>query len=79
MIDFEEMKRRQEEGLKDIDSLQDDERDILKHYCSLSTEALMRLGIYRKAVFEEVVINAFRTGLALGLHLQVVAGEVRGR
>lgn len=79
MIDFNEMKRCQEDGQRDIDSLDGDERDILKHYCSLSTEALMRLGIYRKAVFEEVVINAFRTGLALGLRLDIINGEVQRR
>ena len=79
MIDFEEMKRCQEEGQRDIDSLEGDERVILKHYCSLSTEALLRLGIQRKAVFDEVVINAFRTGLALGLKLYITNSEVRGR
>jgi len=79
MIDFEEMKQHQEEGQRDIDSLQNDERDILRHYCSLGTEAILRLGVQRKAPVDEVVINAFRSGIALGLHLQVTAGEVRGR
>ena len=79
MIDFHEMKRCQEEGQRDISSLGDDERDILKHYCSLATEALLKLGVQRKAPVDEVVINAFRSGIALGLHLKVTAGEVRGR
>jgi len=79
MIDFAEMKQYQEEGQKDIDSLEGDEKDILQHYCSLGTEALLRLGAQRKAPVDQVVINAFRTGIALGLKLQVTAGEVRGR
>jgi len=79
MIDFEEMKRCQEEGQKDIDSLEGDERDILKHYCSLSTEALLRLGVQRKAPVDQVVINTFRTGIALGLRLSIINGEVQGR
>ena len=79
MIDFEEMKRRQKEGLREIDSLQEEERDILKHYCSLSTEALLSLGVQRKAPVDEVVINALRNGIALGLCLTVAEGELLGR
>ena len=79
MIDFEDMKQRQEVGLQDIDSLVDDEKTVLKHYCSLATEALLRLGAQKKAPVDEVVINAYRNGIALGLHLELTAGEVRGR
>jgi len=79
MIDFNEMKQRQEVGQQDIDSLIDDEKTVLMHYCSLATEALLRLGAQKKAPVDEVVINAYRNGIALGLHLEITAGEVRGR
>lgn len=79
MIDFNEMKQRQEEGQQDIDSLVDDEQTVLKHYCSLATEALLRLGAQRKAPVDQVVINSFRTGIALGLRLSITGGEVQGR
>ncbi|GAG57089.1 unnamed protein product [marine sediment metagenome] len=79
MIDFNEMKQRQEEGQQDIDSLIDDEQTVLKHYCSLATEALLRLGAQKKAPVDQVVINSFRTGIALGLRLTVAGGEVQGR
>lgn len=79
MIDFDDMNRFQEEGLRDIDSLEGDESDILKHYCSLATEALLKLGAQRKAPVDQVVINAYKSGIALGLRLKVTAGEVQGR
>lgn len=79
MIDFNEMKRCQEEGQRDVASLEGHEKDILQHYCSLGTEALLRLGSQRKAPVDQVVINAFRTGLALGTKLSIVNGEVRVR
>ena len=79
MIDFEEMKQRQEAGQQDIDSLIDDEKTVLKHYCSLATEALLRLGAQKKAPVDQVVINSFRTGIALGLRLSITGGEVQGR
>lgn len=79
MIDFEDMNRRQQEGSTDIDSLQEDEKMVLQHYCSLATEAVLKMGSQRKAPVDQVVVNAFRLGIALGLHLTVAAGEVRGR
>jgi len=79
MIDFNEMKQRQEEGQQDIASLVDDEKTVLKHYCSLATEALLRLGVQKKAPVDQVVINSFRTGIALGLRLSITGGEVQGR
>ena len=77
MIDFEEMKQRQEAGQQDIDSLVDDEKTVLKHYCSLATEALLRLGAQKKAPVDQVVINSFRTGIALGLRISITNGEVQ--
>lgn len=79
MIDFEEMNHRQQEGLTDIDSLQEDEKMVLQHYCSLATEALLKMGSQRKAPVDQVIINSFKYGIALGLRLTVAGGEVRGR
>ena len=79
MIDFEDMKRRQEEGLNLVDSLQEDESMVLRHYCSLATEALMKMGSQRKSSTDQIVINALKNGIALGLRLQVIKGEMQGR
>jgi len=79
MIEFEEMARRQQEGLTYIDSLQEDEKMVLQHYSSLATEVLLKMGVQRKAPVDQVVINAYKTGIALGLRLQVTQGEILGR
>ena len=79
MIDFEEMNRRQQEGLTNIDSLQEDEKAVLQHYCSLATEVLLKMGSQRKAPVDQLVINAYKYGIALGLRLQVTQGELQGR
>ncbi len=79
MIDFEDMKRRQQEGLATIGTLEADEKEILQHYCSLATEALLRMGVQRKASVDEVVLNAYKNGIALGLCLQITQGGVQGR
>jgi len=79
MIDFNEMVKRQQEGIREVESLEADEKDILKHYCSLATEQLLRFATERDAPVDEVVINAFRTGIGLGLQLKIVNGELLGR
>lgn len=79
MIDFEDMTRRQKEGSNLIDSLQEDELTVLQHYCSLSTEALIKMGKQKQSSTDQMVINALRCGIALGLRLQIVNGEIQGR
>jgi len=73
------IRRRQEEGLNTIGTLEAEEKEVLQHYCSLATEALLRLGVKRKAPVDEVVLNAYKNGIALGLRLEVTQGEVQGR
>ena len=79
MIDFDDMKRRQEEGMRLVDSLQKEEHEVLQHYCSLSTEALMNMGTQRQSPVDQVVINALIVGITLGLRLQILEGELLGR
>lgn len=79
MIDFQDMVNRQQGGEKEITSLREDEKTVLQHYCSLAAEALLKTGAQRDATIEEVVINAFRNGVGLGLGLRIVNGEVQGR
>ncbi len=79
MIDFQDMKTRHQDGLKLLDSLQEDETAVLRHYCSLATEALMKIGAQRQAPVDQMIINAFKQGIALGLRLQVTDGELQGR
>ena len=79
MIDFQDMNNRQQEGLTAIDSLQEDEKSVLQHYCSLATEMLIQLGTQRQVPVEQMVINAYKYGIALGLRLKVTHGEITGR
>lgn len=79
MIDFNDMNKRQQEGLTVIDSLKEDEIAVLRHYCSLATEALMKMCDQRQSPVDQMVINAYKYGIALGLRLQVTDRELKGR
>lgn len=77
MIDYKEMLKRQQQGIALLESLQQDEKDIIKHYCSLSSDAVLELAKSRQAPVAEALINTFKNGLALGLQLNIVNGEVK--
>jgi len=77
LIDLKEMIKRQQNGAMLIESLQTDEKAILQHFCSLSAEGLLDLGKQRNAPVNEIIINAMRNGIALGLQLMVENGEVK--
>ena len=79
MIDFQDMKTRQQEGLAAINSLQEQEGAVLQHYGSLATEALLNMGDQRKSPVDQVVINAYIYGIALGLRMKISGVEVHGR
>ena len=79
MIDFNEMTACQKAGLELVDTLQGDEKAILQHYLSLNTEALLRMASQAKKPFDEVVINALKNGIALGLKLEIINAEVRSK
>ena len=79
MIDLAEMEGRQKEGAELLDALQGDEKDVLQHYCSLVTEALLKEGALRKVPVDRLVANAYRFGIALGTRLKITGGELLGR
>jgi hypothetical protein len=79
MLDYNEMVNRQQSGNEKVDSLQGDELDIIKHWCSMIAQELMEAGSAQQAPFSEVVVNGIKAGLALGLELDVSQGELLGR
>jgi len=77
VIDLQDMIQRQQNGAALIEHLNPDEKAILKHFCSVSAEGLLKLGQSRKAPVNEILINAMRNGIALGLQLMIENGEVK--
>ena len=77
MIDLKDMIQRQQNGTMLIENLQPDEKEILQHYCSLSAQGLLDMGKQRGATINEIIINAMRNGIALGLQLMIENREVK--
>lgn len=77
MIAYQEMVKRQQQGIALIESIQEDEKAVIKHYCSLLAQAILELAKSRNASIDEAMVNAIRTGLALGLQLNIEEGEIK--
>ncbi len=79
MIDAKDMVKRHEEGNSELLTLHPEEEAVLQHYCSILTDALIAAAAQRGAGVDQAIVNGIRTGLALGLQLSIVNGEVKGR
>ena len=76
MIDFDAMKSQHLEGIRLVDSLEEIESSVLEHYCSLATEVILMAGKQKGTQVDQLVINSLKNGIALGLRLEVIKGEV---
>jgi|GEM_PF-1368969 len=71
MLDLKTMLAQQKRGESQITSLDDDEKTIVQSYCYLAANELLKMGAQKGALVNEVVMNAFKSGLALGSQLSI--------
>ncbi|MDP2660854.1 MAG: hypothetical protein Q8R28_09005 [Dehalococcoidia bacterium] len=79
MIDAKELVKRHEAANANLASLQEDESAVLQHYCSMITDEFLKAVASGKAPLDQIIINAMRTGITLGLAISIQDGEVLGR
>jgi len=79
MLDLQKLLKEQQAGEKLLTSLTEQEKTVLSHFCWLSGNGLLELGTKQKASVNDVVMNALRNGIALGLRVSVVNKEIKER
>jgi hypothetical protein len=79
MLDLNALLKKQKEGDRLVASLTPDESIILQNYCLLSAQGLIQAGLKRQESTNNIIINAFRNGICLGLGLEVRQGQVLER
>jgi hypothetical protein len=79
MINFEEASNLQMLGAAEIKKLSESELDMLKYFCLSGAQAWMKIGAQQKSSVEDVVLNAYRMGIALGSQLSITNGEIKRR
>ncbi len=79
MLDLNTLMLKQEEGEKLLSGLTPQEKTILSSFCWLSGNGLLTTASKKKASVNEVVMNAYRRGIALGITLSVQNSEVKVR
>jgi hypothetical protein len=77
MLDLNELIRKQEQGNQLLASLTEDETVILQNYALLAARGILRARKDESAT--NLVINAFRNGVCLGLGLEARAGQIHER
>ena len=79
MIDLKELIRIQGAGDKLLGTLTHDDMVIMQNYCLLSAQGLLKAGHGANQSTTNIVLNAYRNGICLGLGLKVSSGQVQGR
>jgi len=79
MLDAKEMETRCQAGMKLIEGLPTQEKELLQAYCGLYGDTVLQAAVTSNAPMDEVAANAVRIGMALGLQLSIENGQFVGR
>ena len=79
MLDLNQLIAKQNEGNQLLSGLNEDETAVLQNYGYLCMDAVIKEGARRSDSVDNLILNAYRNGICLGLGLQVVNGIIEER
>ncbi len=79
MLDLHQLIKLQKNGNQLINTLGHDDMVIMQNYCLLAARGLLKEGAGTNQSTTNIVLNAFRNGIALGLGVKVAGGQVQER
>lgn len=79
MLNVKEMQARRQEGERLLSGLPDAEDTVISNFGLLVARGLIQAGTQRGKGINDIVLNAFMQGTALGLRIDIRAGRVVGR
>lgn len=79
MLDLNQLISKQNEGNQFLATLVENEAVILQNYSYMAARELTREAHSRGEPINNLILNAFRNGICLGLGLQVESGTVQER
>lgn len=79
MLGYQQLVEAQVKGEAQLSKLTGDERTIMQGYADSAADGLLQLGARQKASVNDIVLNAFRNGVALGTQIAIVNGIVERR
>ncbi len=79
MLNLETLLRKQTEGDHLVSTLTPQETAILQNFALMSAQALAKAGREHNQSTNNIILNAFRNGICLGLGLEVREGQVLER
>jgi hypothetical protein len=63
-------------GNNAIESLSQDELAVIQNFCFLGASAILTAGVQEKKPMIEIILNAMRNGIALGLRIKIKEGKI---
>lgn len=79
MLDLNGLVAQQKKGDRLLTSLNHEETVVIQNYSLMSTQALIKAGLGAEQSTNNIILNAYRAGLALGLQIDISNGKIKGR
>jgi hypothetical protein len=79
MLDLDKLTALQKDGITSIDTLKEQEQDLLVGFVSMAARDIMKYSQQQHLSTSMALVNAFHFGLGLGLKLKIENGEVKER
>ena len=79
MLDLNQLIQKQNEGNQALSSLNENEAAIMQNFGYFAMDAIITKGAKQNDSVDNLILNAYRNGICLGLGLQVVNGCIQER
>lgn len=79
MLDLNALVANSKKGDHLLTTLSHDEMVIIQNYSLMSVQAIIKAGVGAHQKTNDIVLNAYRNGLALGLRLKIENGKILTR
>jgi hypothetical protein len=79
LLNLQQLIDAQKRGEAQLTNLTDEEKTVIQAYCYAAAGGLLQAGVQNKAQFDEIVMNAFRNGIALGCQVEITNRAINRR
>ena len=79
MLDLKRLVAQQAQGNAQLKTLAHDEQTVIQNYAVVAAREIAKAGAQREQSASNIILNAFRSGMALGLSIEISARQVKAR
>ena len=79
MLDLKRLVAQQAQGNAQLQTLSHDEQIVIQNYAVVVAREIAKAGAQGQQTASNIILNAFRSGMALGLSIEISGRQVKAR